>query len=84
MLTEEAHLGDDGPGFGGMTLAYHVRQREDVETVLAEARDAGATILKPAEDTDWGEVIPGMSPIRMAIRGKLPGIPSGTCVRMGA
>jgi catechol 2,3-dioxygenase-like lactoylglutathione lyase family enzyme len=35
-LAEEAHLGNDGTGFGGMTLAYNARQREDVETVLGD------------------------------------------------
>ena len=53
-LAEDAHLVNDGTGFGGMTLAYNVRQRKDVEAVLAEAQVAGAKLLKAAEDTDWG------------------------------
>ncbi len=53
-LAQDAHLTNDGTGFGGITLAYNVRQREEVEAVLAEAQSAGATILKPAEETDWG------------------------------
>jgi uncharacterized glyoxalase superfamily protein PhnB len=40
--------------FRGITLAYNVRQREDVDRVLAEAQAAGATILKPAQDAFWG------------------------------
>jgi catechol 2,3-dioxygenase-like lactoylglutathione lyase family enzyme len=53
-LAQDAHLPIDGTGFGGITLAYNVRQYEDVDAVLAEAQAAGATILKPAEETDWG------------------------------
>ena len=37
-----------------MTLAYNARTCEEVDAVLAEAAAAGATILKPAEDTAWG------------------------------
>ena len=53
-LAQDAHLAPEGTGFGGIALAYNVRQREEVDTVLAEAQAAGATLLKPAEDTDWG------------------------------
>lgn len=53
-LAQDAHLTHDGTGFGGITLAYNVRQKEEVETVFAEAQSVGATILKPAEETDWG------------------------------
>lgn len=53
-LAEDAKLAADGSGFGGVTLAYNVRQREDVDATLAEAEAAGATVLKPAEDTFWG------------------------------
>jgi catechol 2,3-dioxygenase-like lactoylglutathione lyase family enzyme len=53
-LVEDAHLTDAGPGFGGIALAYNVRAREDADRVLDEARAAGGTILKPAEDAFWG------------------------------
>ena len=53
-LAQDTHLAHDGRGFGGITLAYNVRQREEVEIVLSEAETAGASILKPAEETDWG------------------------------
>jgi uncharacterized protein len=42
------------PGFGGITLAHNVRTREEVAQVLALAEKAGATIVKPAQDSDWG------------------------------
>ncbi len=53
-LAQDAHLAPEGTGFGGITLAYNVRQREEVDAVLAEAQAAGATLLTPAAETDWG------------------------------
>lgn len=41
-------------GFGGITLAHNVRSRDEVRAVLAAAEAAGAQILKPAQDADWG------------------------------
>ena len=41
-------------GFGGITLAHNVREKEDVALVLAQAERAGATIVKPAQDVFWG------------------------------
>ena len=34
--------------------AHNVRTREEVDTVMAEAKKAGATIVKPAADTFYG------------------------------
>ncbi|MET8157919.1 VOC family protein [Sphaerisporangium sp. NPDC005289] len=52
---------DVGPGwevprskFSGITLAHNVRERHQVDEVLALAAAAGAEIVKPAEDTFWG------------------------------
>jgi len=53
-LAEDAALTADGAGFGGITLAYCVRDRREVEVVLALAAKAGARILKPAQDVFWG------------------------------
>jgi uncharacterized protein len=35
-------------------LAHNVASREDVDAVIAEAQRAGATIVKPAQETFWG------------------------------
>ena len=35
-------------------LAHNVSSRADVDAVLAEARRAGATLVKPANETFWG------------------------------
>ncbi|HEX9399091.1 MAG TPA: VOC family protein [Anaeromyxobacter sp.] len=54
LLADDARAVDAAPGFGGITLAHNVRRREDVDRTLAEAVRAGATLQKPAEDTEWG------------------------------
>ena len=40
--------------FSGITLAHNVRNRAEVDAVLAAAASAGAEIVKQADDTDWG------------------------------
>ena len=40
--------------FSGISLAYNTRNREEVDSVLAEAQAAGARLLKPAEEAFWG------------------------------
>ena len=52
---------DIGPGwdvprskFTGITLAHNVRERAEVDRLLAQAEAAGGRIVKPAGDTDWG------------------------------
>jgi hypothetical protein len=41
-------------GFTGITLAHNVREKHQVDEVLAVAEAAGAQIVKPAADTFWG------------------------------
>lgn len=56
LLAADAHLdtSGSGAGFGGITLAHNVSSKDAVDQVLADAAAAGATILKPAEQADWG------------------------------
>jgi uncharacterized protein len=54
LLAADAGVADAAEGFGGITLAHNVRTRDEVDRTLEEARRAGATISKPAEDTPWG------------------------------
>jgi catechol 2,3-dioxygenase-like lactoylglutathione lyase family enzyme len=54
LLAADAHVPAEGSGFAGIALAYNTRSREEVDAVLDEARAAGATIPKPAEDASWG------------------------------
>jgi predicted lactoylglutathione lyase len=53
-LAKDANVSPDGEGFGGITLAYNTRTREEVDSVLAQAEAAGAKLLKPAQETFWG------------------------------
>ena len=45
---------DDGGGWGGVTLAYNTRSPEEVDTVIEEARTAGARIAREPGETFWG------------------------------
>ena len=40
--------------FPGITLAHNTRHKEEVDTVLYQAVQAGGTLLKPAADVFWG------------------------------
>ena len=44
----------DGGGWGGITPAHNVRSPAEVDTVLEEARRAGATIAREGAETFWG------------------------------
>jgi predicted lactoylglutathione lyase len=52
-LAEDSGV-EDGGGWGGVTLAYNVNSPEEVDTVLAEAREAGARIARSGAATFWG------------------------------
>ena len=43
-----------GNGFGGITLAYNVENREDVDKTIELVRNAGGTIVKEPQDAFWG------------------------------
>ncbi len=53
-LAADAGLPAAGNGFAGSALAFNARSRKEVDAVLAEALAAGASLLKPAQDTFWG------------------------------
>jgi len=56
-LADDANLPDRRGAwkeFGGIALAHNVRERGEVDAVLAQAVAAGARLLKPAVDTEWG------------------------------
>ncbi|HHX12328.1 MAG TPA: VOC family protein [Clostridiales bacterium] len=41
-------------GFAGITLAYNVEHKNDVDKIIELARDAGAKIVKEPQDVFWG------------------------------
>jgi predicted lactoylglutathione lyase len=54
-LADDAGLTDTGgDGFGGVALAQNVGSRADVDAVMTAARQAGARITKPAQETFYG------------------------------
>jgi hypothetical protein len=53
-LVKDANVPADGSGFGGITLAYNTRTRDEVDSVLAQAQSAGARLLKHAAEAFWG------------------------------
>lgn len=56
-LATDAGLPADASGnapSGRIALAYNARSKHDVDTVIAEAGQAGGRVVKPAKDTDWG------------------------------
>jgi catechol 2,3-dioxygenase-like lactoylglutathione lyase family enzyme len=52
-LAEDSGV-EDGGGWGGVTLAHNVRSPEEVDAVLAQARNAGAAIPRAGAPTFWG------------------------------
>jgi uncharacterized protein len=52
-LAEDSAVEDSG-GWGGVTLAYNVASPEEVDAVIEEARNAGATIGREPAETFWG------------------------------
>ena len=56
-LAREAGSAEPPPSdlaFKGLSLSINVDERADVDTTLAAARDAGATVLAEPVDRDWG------------------------------
>jgi predicted lactoylglutathione lyase len=52
-LAEDSCVDDEG-GWGGVTLALNLASPEEVDTVIEEARAAGATIGREPAETFWG------------------------------
>src|SRR5213078_3935135 len=52
-LAEDSGVEDSG-GWGGVTLAYNERSPEEVNSVIEEARAAGARIVREPAETFWG------------------------------
>ena len=45
---------DLAPGSGAVTLSANTRDAAEADAVMAEAKAAGATILRPAATYEWG------------------------------
>lgn len=53
-LAEDIGIPTHGTGFSGVTLAHNVSTTEEVDALINIAVSAGATLIKPAQDTFWG------------------------------
>lgn len=53
LLAADAQL-SDGTGFGGITLAHNVADKDSVDHLLVQAAAAGGSVLKPARMAEWG------------------------------
>ena len=53
-IAHDTGLPKSGRSATELTLGHNVGSRAEVDAVVAEARRAGATIVKPAADTFWG------------------------------
>jgi len=52
-LAEDSGVQDSG-GWGGVALAYNVSSPREVDAIIEEAREAGATIAREGGTTFWG------------------------------
>lgn len=52
-LAKDSAVEDPG-GWGGVTLAYNTRSNDEVDSVIEEARSAGAAIGREPAATFWG------------------------------
>jgi len=68
-------------GFGGITLAYNGKSKEEVDRVFALAKKAGAKIIKEPETVFWVAIV-AIFKIQMATIGKLPMATCGSLMRM--
>lgn len=53
-LSHDTGLPLSAPSVTEFSLGHNVRSREEVDAVVAQAKQAGAVIVKPAQDTFWG------------------------------
>jgi len=53
-LAADVGIATEGAGFSGVTLAHNLRSKKEVDELLDVAVAAGATLVKPAQDTFWG------------------------------
>ncbi|SFW87936.1 VOC family protein [Chitinophaga sancti] len=53
-LAADANVPEEGSGFPAFSLALNAKDRAEVDSVLKQAAQAGAVIVKPAEEVFWG------------------------------
>jgi uncharacterized protein len=53
-LADDATVKNTTIGFSGITLSYNAKSESEVDIVLKEVAQLGATIIKPAKIVFWG------------------------------
>jgi len=53
-LSHDSGLAINGRSSTEFTLGHNVSTQDEVDVVMKQAKDAGATIVKPAQATFWG------------------------------
>ncbi|TCT05306.1 VOC family protein [Paralcaligenes ureilyticus] len=53
-LSHDSGIAPSSPSVTEFALGHNVSSREEVDTVMEQARNAGAMIVKSAQDTFWG------------------------------
>lgn len=53
-LSQDSGLPLTSPSPNEFTLGHNVSSKDEVDTVMAQAKNAGAVIVKPAQETFWG------------------------------
>jgi hypothetical protein len=53
-LAEDARVSSDGAGFEAFTLSHNVRSEQEVDEVVSQAVEAGATLVKKPQKVFWG------------------------------
>lgn len=53
-LAADAGISVEGTGFRGVAVAINMASKAEVDAALADARNAGGKIVKPARDVFWG------------------------------
>jgi predicted lactoylglutathione lyase len=53
-LAKDAQLPNVRSEFSGLTLSFNAKSEKEVDEVLAEVKQHGATIIKPAQKVYWG------------------------------
>lgn len=53
-LAEDAGVSATGSGFNGFSMAHNVASEAEVDRVIDQAVEAGATLVKPALKVFWG------------------------------
>jgi uncharacterized protein len=53
-IAHDTGLARAHPSPTDLTLGHNVASRDEVDAIMAKAASAGAAIVKPAHDTNWG------------------------------